>query len=216
MTKSLKQRLLVLGLTTLLALMVVAGWFWGPSYRQYSECGICGRSRDEYWRLGVPLKLRERETAISAWIGTTGVPEHSHIWKHVSSMGRRQWFGTVVAADGGALGCIYYAGRKELGEQRARQFFEEYRKVLVNDHKAAWKFITDYRLALYCLPAITNKLHSNPAFRDVHIEIQAEGRVRYSVSGTVATEEQKAELQNLVARSWVDAAYDLRVLSGLP
>jgi len=36
-------------------------------------------------------------------------------------------------------------------EQRARQLFEEYRKVLVNEgDNAAWEFISDYRLALHC------------------------------------------------------------------
>ena len=217
MTKRLKKRLLAVGLTTILGVILVVSWFCGPYGKVFSECGVCGRGRVVDWRLGIPWRWRAFETAKSTWIGTIGVPRHKHIWTRVSSMGKSRWFGEVVAADGGALAWFCNIGRKQLGEQRARQLFEEYRKVLVNEgDNASWKFISDYRLALHCLPAITNEVHSNPAFRDVRIEIQAEGRVPYSVSGTVATEQQKTDLQNFVASSWVDAVYDLRVLSGLP
>ena len=205
--------MLAFGLVIILTLIIIAGWFYGPYGRVFSECGVCGRDRAVYWRLGIPVKWREFETEQSTWIGTIGIPKHKHIWTHVSSMGRSRWFGRVVACDGGALGWIYNIGRKQLGEQRARQFFEEYRKVLVKEgDNAAWSFISDYRLALHCLPAITNVMHSNPAFRDVRIEIHAEGHVSYWVTGSVPTQKHKTELISCIAGSGVKVQDELEVL----
>jgi hypothetical protein len=67
------------------------------------------------------------------------------------------------------------------------------------------------RLAREFLPVITSAVHSHPEFEDVVIQTTTSAQAGLWVIGTVKTEQQRTELQSVIASTKPPVSYLIRV-----
>lgn len=134
-----------IGVCLVVAFLAVA-WYWGPYDHAGVGCTFCGKTRTEWWWLGLRLRVgEERETEASKWVCSI-YPEHrDHEWRRIAGLARSRWFGGVEECYGGCDVWVIFRLRATLGEEKARALLAEYHTLLKGDRKALLEFLQDLR-----------------------------------------------------------------------